>query len=58
MTEKNVLTAEAKADTIWQKLKERAKDLRFGSYDCKLVVHESQIVEVDVVRELSKIRAD
>jgi hypothetical protein len=56
--DKIVLTNDVKSDTIWQKLKERAKSLGFGSYDCKLVVHNNEIVEVDVVRELSKIRAD
>ena len=58
MDNKKLLIKEAKEDIIWQKLKLLAKELGFGSYDCKLVVHDSRIIEVDVVRELNKIRAD
>jgi hypothetical protein len=57
MSDKPLTSAENKADNIWQKLKERAKLLGYGSVVCEFVFDAGEIKQANVTREIEKIRA-
>ena len=58
MAENVLTTADAKADNIWKKIKEKAEVLRYGSFVCSLTVHDGEIRQAEMSNLVERIRAD
>jgi stalled ribosome rescue protein Dom34 len=56
--EKKDLTKADKAERIWVKLKVKAQEIGYGTFDCTVIVHDGYITEVQHWRTKESIRGD
>jgi len=45
-------------DMIWQRLKEKATEIKYGSFTCEMHVHDGTIKQVDVTEIKAKFRIE
>lgn len=55
---KKDLTAADKSDKIWLKLKVKAQQIGYGTFDCKVIVHKGNITEIQHWPARESIRAE
>ena len=55
---KKDLTKADKADKIWLKLKVKAQNIGYGTFECTIIVHDGNITEIQHWPGRESIRAD
>lgn len=45
-------------DKLYEKLKEKAQELKFGVLLCKIEIHAGKIKQIDIHKEFERLRAD